>query len=89
MSGEIQCDDRYKEGELIASWEFTFKNNLKMENSPGHRAGWEAWRASAASGATTEKARLEALEAEERKQAEQHTDASKPFFTGRAAKPRE
>jgi hypothetical protein len=78
---QIPCDDRYKESEEIAGWEFTLKTNLKVENSPGHRAAWEAWQASAASGATTWVGRLEAYTAETRKQAEQHADA-KPYLHG-------
>jgi len=81
MGREITCDDRYKEGEEIADWEFTYRTNLKMENSPGNRADWEAWQTSAASGATTSKGRLEAFIAETRKQTEQHADA-KPFLHG-------
>jgi hypothetical protein len=78
---QIPCDDRYKDSEEIGGAEFLFKTALKKENSPGHRADWEAWRASAASGATTFQARLEAFSAEMRKQAEQHADA-KPFLHG-------
>ena len=79
--GKIPCDDRYEESEKIAYSEFTYKTNLKVENSPGHRADWEAWQASAASGATTWVGRLEAFIAETRKQAEQHADAE-PFLHG-------
>lgn len=80
---EIPCDDRYKEGEKIAEWEFLLKTNLKMENSPGHVADWEAWQASAASGATTWIGRFDAFIAELQKQGAQHPDAAKPFLHGR------
>src|ERR1019366_7636359 len=73
--------DRYKDSEKIVGAEFLFKTALKEENSPGHRADWEAWQASAASGATTWMGREEAFSAETRKQAEQHADA-KPFLHG-------
>jgi hypothetical protein len=80
---EVPCDDRYKEAEEIAWWEFGWKTNLKMYNGPRERANWEAWQASAASGATTLQARMDAYDAEIRKQAEQHADVSKPFLSGR------
>jgi hypothetical protein len=79
---EISCDDRYKDAEEIAYWEFQLKDDLKTENSPGHRAYWEAWQASAASGATTLMGRLEANTAEIWKLAEQHADLSRPFLHG-------
>jgi hypothetical protein len=79
---EIPCDDRYKEAESIAGWEFRLKDDLKRENSPGNKVYWEAWQASAASGATTFMGRLEANTAEIGKLAEQHADLSRPFLHG-------
>jgi hypothetical protein len=84
---EIPCDDHYKDGEEIAWWEFLHKTDLKVENSPGHRANWEAWQASAASGATTTRARLAAYDAEQQKQTEQHTSLSQQFVDGGRCEP--
>jgi hypothetical protein len=78
---KIPCDDRYKEAEKIAYFEFNVKTNLKIENSLITRAELESWLASAASGATTLNGRLDAWDVERRKQAEQHADASKPFLS--------
>jgi hypothetical protein len=79
---KVPCDDRYKDSEEIAFSEFLIKDNLKMKNTPGTRANWEAWQASASSGATTAEARSKAFFVEEQKQAEQHADVSKPFLHG-------
>jgi hypothetical protein len=81
LDHEVPCDDRYKEGEKIAGYEFLIKRHLKSENSPGNKADWEAWEASAASGASTFNDRLTAYFAELRKQALQHAEG-RAFLSG-------
>lgn len=72
---EVPCDERYKDAENIAGFEWGLNTKLKMEDSPGNRADLEAWKATA--GIMLFKTRFDAYYAEGNKQTGQHAYLSR------------